>query len=228
MLFVAIQIKPNAIFENMLEREAGQFRMTLTLTVMFTAVLWIVWLMEYLFPELHITSYGIIPRSVIGLRGIILSPFIHDDRSVTHIMSNTLPFMMLFFVLLNAYRQIAIVVLVLIHLLTGVMVWILAPPETIHIGISGVIYGMAAFLVGSGLFRRDITSITVSILVVFLYGGSMAAGLVPQQGISWQSHLCGAAVGIFIAFTMRNYNRAPESLPNEEPEDERHFFERYP
>jgi membrane associated rhomboid family serine protease len=195
--------------------------------VLFTAVLWIVWLCDVLF-GLDLPQYGIIPKDIVGLRGIIFSPFIHDNRSIWHLLSNTLPFMVLFFVLLNAYRQIAIVVLVLIHLLTGLFVWILAPPYTVHIGISGIIYGMAAFLVGSGLFRRDLTSLTIAIFVIFLYGG-MVEGFKPQPGVSWESHVCGAVVGFFLSFNLRNFNRAPsEEIIPDETDDDRHFFERYP
>jgi membrane associated rhomboid family serine protease len=210
-----------------MDKERQQFRNSLYITIIFTLVLWVVWLSDYLF-TLDLPQYGIIPRDVVGLRGILFSPFIHDNRNAWHILSNTWPFMVLFFVLLNAYRQIAIVVLILIHLLTGLFVWLLAPPGTIHIGISGIIYGMAAFLVGSGIFRRDITSIGIAILVMFLYGG-MVEGFVPQPGISWESHVCGAVVGFFLSFNLRHFNRRPiDTQLDEEPEDDRHFFERYP
>ena len=136
--------------------------------------------------------------------------------------------MILFFVLINAYRQIAIVVLVSIHLLTGLLVWLFALPFTSHIGISGIIYGIAAFLVGSGLFRRDMTSLAIAMFIILLYGG-MVEGFVPQPGISWQSHLFGALVGVWLSFILRHYNRQSiTEVPVEPVEDERHFFEQYP
>ena len=210
-----------------MDRDRIQFRSSIYITVIFTSVLWISWLSDILF-GLDLPQYGIVPRSLIGLRGIIFSPFIHDNRSVWHLLSNTFPFMVLFFVLLNAYRPIAIFVLVTIHLLTGLSVWLLAPPYTVHIGISGIIYGIAAFLVGSGLFRRDLNSISISIFVIFLYGG-MVEGFKPQEGVSWESHVCGAVVGFFLSFNLRNFNRVlpPETVP-EDMDDDRHFFERYP
>ena len=110
-----------------MDKEKAQFRSSIYITVLFTLVLWIVWLCDYLF-KLNLPQYGLIPKDLVGLRGIILSPFIHDNRNAWHLISNTLPFMVLFFVLLNAYRPIAITVLVLIHLLTGLFVWLLAPP----------------------------------------------------------------------------------------------------
>ena len=136
--------------------------------------------------------------------------------------------MLLFFVLINAYRQLAIVVLVSIHLLTGLLVWLFAPPYTSHIGISGIIYGMATFLVGSGLFRRNMNSLAIAMFIILMYGG-MVEGFVPQPGISWQSHLFGAMVGFWLSFILRHYQR--EELPpisTEISDDERHFFELYP
>ena len=190
-------------------------------------MLWVVWLCARLF-DLDISAYGILPRNILGLRGILFSPFIHDTRSIWHLISNTLPFMILFFVLINAYKQIAIVVLLSIHLLTGFLVWLLAPPYTSHIGISGIIYGIASFLVGSGLFRRDMTSLAIAMFIILLYGG-MVEGFVPQPGISWQSHLFGALVGLWLSFILRHYNRQPlPEYPLELAEDERHFFEQYP
>jgi membrane associated rhomboid family serine protease len=210
-----------------MDRDKVQFRSSIYIAVIFTAVLWIVWLSDYLF-GLDLPQYGIIPRDVVGLRGILFSPFIHDNRSIWHLVSNTFPFMVLFFVLLNAYRRIAIVVLVLIHVLTGLFVWLLATPLTLHIGISGIIYGIAAFLVGSGLFRRDIPSLTIAILVIFLYGG-MVEGFKPHPGVSWESHVSGAVIGFFLSFNFRNYDRSPQQqIVSEDPEDEKHFFERYP
>ncbi len=210
-----------------MNKELQQIRNSLYVTVIFTSVLWVAWLSDMLF-NLDLPQYGILPRTLIGLRGIIFSPFIHDNRNVSHILSNTVPFMMLLFVLQNTYSRIAIPVLILIHLLTGIFVWLLAPANTIHVGISGVIYGIATFLIGSGLFRRNIGSLAIALLVIFFYGG-MVAGFIPQPGISWESHVCGAIVGFFLSFNFRNFNREPEpERPFEEPEDERHFFERHP
>ncbi|MCW3125482.1 MAG: rhombosortase [Bacteroidetes bacterium] len=199
----------------------------LAITLGITAVLWIVWVLDVTL-HLDLPQYGIIPHSGIGLRGIIFSAFIHDNRNIWHILSNTLPFMVLFFVLISAYRELALVVLITIHLMSGFLVWMYAPTNTIHIGISGIIYGIAAFLVGSGFFRRDIVSLGIAVLVSLIYGG-MAVGFFSQDGVSWQSHVFGALVGLMLSFILRHYHRRPLlDIEKEEPEDERHFFERYP
>jgi len=202
----------------------NQFVRSLKIVIAFTAVLWIVWGADMLF-NLDLPKYGIIPRTTVGLRGILLSPFIHDNRNVWHILSNTPPFMVLFFILLNAYGDIAITVLVLIHLLTGFFVWLFAPALSVHVGISGVIYGLATFLLGSGIFRRDIKSLTISIIIIVFYGG-MVQGFKPVEGISWESHVSGAVVGFFLAFNFRNYNRPPRTFLSSS--DDTHFFERHP
>lgn len=202
------------------------FRRHLRLTLGLTAVLWIVWFCDVLF-GLQLAQYGIIPHTAIGLRGILFSPFIHDTNGIGHILSNTLPFMVLFFVLISAYEQVAVFVLVCIHLLSGLLVWMYAPPYTVHIGISGIIYGIAAFLVGSGFFRRDLTSIGIAVFVSILYGG-MAEGFIRQPGISWQSHVFGAAIGLLMSFILRSYHQRPSPFEEEEPDDDRHFFEKHP
>ena len=207
--------------------EKSQLKTDLKITIVFTLVLWMVWLLDILL-HLNLAQYGVIPRSFTGLRGIIFGPFIHDSSSIWHILSNTLPFMVLFFVLISAYRELALVVLLCIHLLTGFLVWMYAPTYTVHIGISGIIYGMAAFLVGSGLFRRDLVSLGIAVFVSILYGG-MAEGFVSQPGVSWQSHVFGAIVGFMLSFILRHYHSRPlYDVETEEPEDERHFFERHP
>lgn len=206
--------------------EFQRVKSNLIITFGFTSVLWISWLLDVTL-HLDLPQYGIIPRSIVGLRGIVFSAFIHDNTSIWHLMSNTLPFMVLFFVLISAYRQLAVVVLVGIHLLSGFLVWMYAPVYTIHIGISGIIYGIAAFLVGSGMFRRNIKSIGIAVFVSILYGG-MAEGFVSQPGVSWQSHVFGAMVGLMLSFVLRHYHEAPPEFEIEEPEDEGHFFERNP
>ena len=105
------------------------------------------------------------------------------------------------------------------------MVWLFAPYGGSHIGISGIIYGIAGFLIGSGLFRKDRRSVSIAIVVTLLYG-SMVGGFIPQEGVSWQGHLYGAVVGIVIAFFLRNIKLDDDDHRFTEPEEkEKHFFE---
>ena len=186
------------------------------------SVLWIVQFIQY-FGLFDFGPYGNWPQHQAGLKGILFSPFIHG--SFDHLISNTLPMMILLTVLLSAYPTIALPVLVFVHLLSGLLVWTFAPPNTVHIGISGIIYGIAAFLISSGIFRRDRTSVTIAILVTLIYG-SMIWGFIPQPGVSWQSHLYGAISGLIIAYLLRKKD-VPEPHENdlEATEDDKHFFE---
>ena len=120
---------------------------------------------------------------------------------------------------------IALIVLVFIHIGSGIFVWTLAPDTGVHIGISGIIYGIAGFLLASGIFRKDRTSVALAIFVALMYGG-MLLGFIPQKGVSWQSHLYGALSGIFIAFVLRKKDLPPPTeIELEKTEEEKHFFD---
>ena len=128
-------------------------------------------------------------------------------------------------VLFNTYDRVAFSVVFIIHIFSGLLVWIFAPYGGSHIGISGIIYGIAGFLIGSGIFRKDRRSLSIALVVTFLYG-SMVGGFIPQEGISWQGHLYGAAVGVIVAFWLRKKKLDDDDLNFiDEDEPEKHFFE---
>ena len=198
------------------------FWKSVTAVLALVSVLWIVFLLQQ-FGIVDSNSYGNWPHHVEGLKGIIFSPFLHG--SFEHLISNTLPILVLLTVLLNAYPRIAIPVLIFIHITSGALVWALAPDTGVHIGISGIIYGIAGFLIASGIFRKDRSSVAIAIFVTLMYGG-MLIGFIPQQGISWQSHLYGALSGIFIAFVLRKKDLPPpHEFELEKAEEEKHFFD---
>jgi|ERR1043165_581494 membrane associated rhomboid family serine protease len=189
------------------------------------SVLWLVFLLQQL-GYIDSMKYGNYPHHISGLKGIIFSPFLHG--SFEHLISNTLPVLILLTVLINAYPRTAFIVLIFIHLISGSLVWMLAPNTGIHIGISGIIYGIAAFLTASGLFRRDRNSAAIAIFVVLMYGG-MIVGFIPQVGVSWQSHLYGALSGALIAYLFRKIDLPePTEIELEKPEEDRHFFDEPP
>lgn len=197
---------------------------SLLFTFLLISILWIVKFYEVIF-SVSFVEYGILPHEIIGLRGIIFSPFIHGDFN--HLLSNTIPCFILMLVLFNTYDRVAFWVIIAIHVFGGLLVWIFAPWGGSHIGISGIIYGIAGFLVSSGLFRKDRRSISISLVVIFLYGG-MIAGFLPEEGVSWQGHLFGAIVGAVVAFLMRKRKLDNDDHPfvEREIEDERPFFAR--
>lgn len=144
---------------------------------------------------------GVHPKHFSGLIGVITAPFIHGDFQ--HLTSNTLPFIFLSWMITYFYKDVAVKAIFLIYILTGLAVWAFAR-EVFHIGASGVVYGLVAFVFWSGVFVKDIRAIVLSLVVTVLYSG-MFFGIVPnQEGISWESHLYGALVGIFTAFVMKS------------------------
>ena len=132
-----------------------------------------------------------------GLLGILFSPLIHG--SFQHLISNSAPLFVLSAMILFFYRRVAVKSFVMIYLLTGTAVWLFARP-VFHIGASGVVYGLLAFVFWSGIFRRNLKSIVLALIVTFLYSGYILGILPNQEGISWESHLMGGLVGLFVSF----------------------------
>lgn len=161
--------------------------------------------------------YGIVPRYLVGVKGILLAPLFHSGWE--HLFSNAVPLFILSFMVFNFYKRLAYLLLIFGWFFTGVLVWLFAdlgifPSDNYigcHIGASGLVYVLASFVFFSGLFRKSIPLIAVSLVVVFLYGG-LIWGIFPedlvrystkQSHISWESHLAGSLVGLFFAITWR-------------------------
>lgn len=145
--------------------------------------------------------YGVYPRTIFGLRGVLFSPLIHGDWG--HLIANTPPLFAMSAMVLFFYRKVAIPSFTLIYFLTGLAVWGFGR-QVFHIGASGVVYGLVSFVFFSGIFRRNLKSIVLS-LIVLMYYGSLFLGVLPgKEGVSWESHLLGAIVGVLIAFLYRN------------------------
>lgn len=162
-------------------------------------------------------SWGLLPRTQDGLWGIIMSPLMHGSWS--HLFSNMPPLFVLSFLLFYFYRRIAWQTFILIYVLTGMAVWLAGRP-VIHVGASGVIYGLLAFIFWSGIFRRNIKSIILA-LIVLMYYGSMFTGIFPgERDISWESHLLGALTGIVTAFWFMKNREDDEEPPRYSWEDE--------
>ncbi|HKR03573.1 MAG TPA: rhomboid family intramembrane serine protease, partial [Bacteroidia bacterium] len=165
----------------------------------FVAVLWIVKFTEIIF-ETSFADYGVFPRHTEGLIGIVTAPLIHADFE--HLISNSIPLLILGATLFYFYRELALKVFVLSYLLSGFWLWIMGR-ENYHIGASGVLYGLVTFLFFSGVLRKHTGLMALSLLVVFLYGG-LIWGIFPLfKVISWESHLCGSLAGILLAFVYR-------------------------
>ena len=133
-------------------------------------------------------------------------------------MSNSIPFFILLFMLIYFYRRISYQIFFLLYFLSGLSVW-LAGREAWHIGASGVVYAMAAFHFVSGIIRNDVRLLTLSVVVVFLYGG-LIWGIFPiDPEISWEGHLWGAVSGVVLAIYYRKYTIRRDKFEWEEEEE---------
>jgi membrane associated rhomboid family serine protease len=141
--------------------------------------------------------YGIMPRRLWGIRGIASAPLVHG--SWEHLLSNSFPIFILSVITLYFYRKVAMRAFWMIYFLTGLSVWMLARP-VLHIGASGVVYGLVAFIFWNGIFRRSLRSIILALIVMVFYSGMFLGILPDQEGISWESHLLGSIMGIFTSF----------------------------
>lgn len=185
---------------------------TVLLPFLFVLFMWIVNIYQFVL-HIPLTQLGIYPRDVHSLFAIFTAPIIHGSWG--HLISNSLPIFILGTVLFITYNKIGIFIWMLIHFLTGLLVWLFAR-ESYHIGASGIVYGVASFLFFSGWFRMDGKAIAISLFVALFYGG-MVWGVFPlEDGVSWESHLLGGIVGLFLAFLFRNTNR--DKLNPEEQE----------
>ena len=171
----------------------------LLLILSFLTVCWGLFLLEGEF-DIHFKRWGNRPRTSEGLIGILTSPLLHSD--LKHIWGNTVSFFSLTTFLVFFYRPIAFKVFGLIYILSGVLLWIWGGPGN-HIGASGVIYGIAAFVFFGGLLRNDTKLLRVSLAVAFLYGSLIWWVLPIDPHISWEGHLSGAVIGVALAWLMR-------------------------
>lgn len=146
-------------------------------------------------------QYGIVPRTELGLRGILFAPFIHG--SFAHLLSNTVPFLVLAWLIVARNPRQFLPVTLYAMLASGLAAWLLGAPNSVHIGASGVIFGYLGFLMLTGWFTRRLGSIVLSLAVTALWGGLVFGVLPGQPGISWQAHLGGFIGGILAARALR-------------------------
>lgn len=169
----------------------------------FVGVIWCVFLVDSALP-VKLADYGVTPRSAIGLAGIPAMPFLHAGYE--HLISNTVPLTILLMLLAGSRANSWLIVLGVV-LLGGSLLWLFGRTAT-HVGASGLIYGLIAFLIVSGLLEKRLVPLGIAILVGFLFGGVLLSGVLPTAGerVSWDGHLCGAIGGVVIAYLL---NRQP-------------------
>jgi membrane associated rhomboid family serine protease len=200
------------------ERARMNFQLAVRLALGFVALLWAIHLLGWL-PGLDLRGFGIRPRELGGLPGILFAPLLHGD--LAHLFSNSVPLVVLGTMLLYLYPNTAPRVFAAIYLGTGIIVWLLARPA-VHIGASGLVYGLVSYIFWAGLLRWDMRAIAASMLVYFLYG-TLAWGVLPIWiSLSWETHLIAAVIGMVLAVGFRHWDIPPRkhySWEDEEDED---------
>jgi len=185
--------------DSILNTERTRFKISLEIAFLFTLLIWLVKLVEIIEGS-SLYRLGLRPRSISGLIGIFTAPLIHSDFN--HLINNTITIFILIAGLVYFYRDLWYKILSLSWLLSGMMVWI-AARASYHIGCSGIIYAIASFIFFSGVFRKNINLMAISLLVVFLYGGLVWGVLPIFPQISWEYHLFGGITGAILAFVYR-------------------------
>ena len=173
--------------------------------LIFVGIVWMVFIIDLVLP-VDLTAYGIIPRTIDGLPGILAMPFLHG--SLTHLLGNTIPLTVLL-LLLTGSRADSIRTVVSLIVLSGLLLWAFGR-GAVHVGASGLIYALIAFLIVSGLMERRPVPLAISLLVGFFYGGTLFWGILPFHGehVSWDGHLLGAVSGAILAWgTLRRKSR---------------------
>ena len=190
--------------------------------------IWIIYWIEVRFGA-NFNDYGIYPRRLSGLKGILFSPFIHG--SLEHLYNNTLPLGILIAFLFYFYNHAALRILIWGALVSGMLTWLIGRPSY-HIGASGVIYVLASFIFFKGVFAKHFRLVALSLVVVFIYG-SMIWYIFPiRDEISWEGHLSGFITGLLLALVIkvqlwneRKYAWEKEGYNEEEDPFLRHFDE---
>ncbi len=202
----------------------SKFYTSLRFPAIILIILWIIQMFQML-TGMSLGALGVYPRHPYGIKGIFTSPFIHS-QDIMHLINNSVPLFVSMAMILYFYRRVAFKAIFLIYILTGLGVWLFGRP-VLHIGASGVVYGLVSFIFWNGIFRRNLKSIVLALIIILLYSG-MFLGVLPNQiGISWESHLIGSIVGILISYMFRHsieLDDVPVETFELEEETESDFF----
>ena len=170
------------------------------LVLVWIGVLWAVHIVDWMLPDtfLELKQLGIRPRELAGLPGIAAAPFLHVD--IWHLLMNTIPLAVLGWVLVMSGRGLFLRVCMVTAVSSGVGAWLFGESGRVHEGISGVIYGLQAFLMARGWFARRLSWTLIALVVTVLYTGIIFGLLKPDPGISWSSHFWGFCGGLGYAW----------------------------
>jgi len=191
--------------ENRSDR-AGDWQSGLIVVGVMAAIMWIVEIFDQVSGD-DLDQYGIQPRDVDSLPGIVAAPFLH--AGFDHLIGNTIPFLILGAIIALGGAARVLLTTAIIILVAGLGTWLIGPTHSVHVGASGVVFGYAGYVIARGVFSRSLLELAIGALVVVLYSSTLLSALVPTQGISWQSHLFGGIGGVLAAW-MLDRRREPD------------------
>ncbi|OIP77809.1 MAG: rhomboid family intramembrane serine protease [Oscillatoriales cyanobacterium CG2_30_44_21] len=175
----------------------GELKSHVKILAIAVAIFWIVFIVNESVFNGRLNSFGILPRSPIGLRGILFAPFLHG--SFFHIVSNTAPFVVLGWLVMLRGISDFYAVSIISAVVGGLGTWLIGRPHSVHIGASGVIFGYFGYLLFRGYFEKSFIAIAISVAIAMTYGGLIWGVLPTQSYISWEGHLFGFIGGIIAA-----------------------------
>ena len=167
--------------------------------ILFVILIWLIFWIEFRF-NVDLKSFGIQPRKIEGIYGIMLSPFLH--LSLEHLINNSIPLFLLSSAIFFFYRNISWKIIFLGIFLSGLLTWIIGRDST-HIGASGLIYVLISFIFFKGIISKNFNLMALSLIVVFIYGGTIWYIFPIKENISWEGHLSGFIVGIILALLFK-------------------------
>jgi membrane associated rhomboid family serine protease len=187
------------------ERARANFRLAFKIALGFVALIWLIDILNWAL-DLELQRFGVRPRRFAGLPGILLAPLLHGGP--VHLIANSLPLLVLGTGMLYLYPNSALKVLPAVYLGPGIAVWLFAE-GSVHVGSSGLVYGLVSYVFVAGLIRLDRRAIAASLLVCFLYG-TLVWGVLPiRPGVSWETHLAAALIGLALAIALRRLDIPP-------------------
>ena len=193
---------------------------SLVLLLVLVVVMWAVELVN-IFMAHRLNEYGIVPRTILGLRGIPASPFLHGGLG--HLLSNTGPLLVLGGLVAVRGQANFVGVTAFIIFVGGLALWTVGrpwpwddPQNLVHVGASGLVFGYFGYLVARGWYERSFLAILVSVAVILVFGTGILFGVLPTAPyISWEGHLCGLIAGVLIARFTRDRLRRPNAGASE-------------
>jgi membrane associated rhomboid family serine protease len=195
---------PDPAYTSSVQARAN-FRLAIKIALGFIALIWLIQLLNWGL-DLGLERFGVRPRQLGGLLGVLVAPLLHSDFS--HLIANSLPLLVLGAGMLYLYPNSALKVIPAVYLGPGIAVWLFGR-ASVHIGASGLVYGLVSYVFVAGVIRRDRRAVAAALLVYFLYG-TLAWGVFPiKPEVSWETHLAAALIGLILAVFFQKLDIPP-------------------